>query len=117
MRIRDWSSDVCSSDLLQTYAIPSRVAFDVRNGSFRLAQRPSAAHPGRRVVHVGHILAYPVVQLGFQVIAFFPGADVLALYYLDVVRQTADHEDIRQLRTQLVEIGRATCRERVCEYV
>src|SRR3546814_13149947 len=89
MRIRDWSSDVCSSDLLQTYAIPSRVAFDVRNGSFRLAQRSSAAHPGRRVVHLGHILAYPVVQLGFQEIGRASGREgVCQCVYISVVAVT-----------------------------
>src|SRR3546814_1514553 len=77
MRISDWSSDVCSSDLIAV--------------SFNRA----------RLLHVGGIAAE---RNGDEVdVHFDRDADQLAVA-------------IGQLARRL-EIGRASCRERVCQYV
>src|SRR3546814_9231095 len=72
MRISDWSSDVCSSDLMAVRA-------NKQNGT-GLALVPRAVNP----------------------------------LYRDVVAATTPAQGIEQ---QFVEIGRASCRERVCQYV
>src|SRR3546814_4729509 len=76
MRISDWSSDVCSSDLLPG------LTRDRHYGEGRLGGRP-----------------YIVVDTG----GFEPVAKDGIL--LEMARQTEQ------------EIGRASCRERVCQYV
>src|SRR3546814_16636693 len=72
MRISDWSSDVCSSDLERTQV---------------LLHRPDRVHP---VVDKKHLTA-----------AFDLAQDRLA----------------DQARAVGTEIGRASCRDRVCQYV
>src|SRR3546814_6842074 len=72
MRISDWSSDVCSSDLEQL-------------------------GPGRRA---GHLAA---------------GADSAAVLDLRPPDRRAQHQ--AGLGMMNMEIGRASCRERVCQYV
>src|SRR3546814_10747293 len=77
MRISDWSSDVCSSDLLLRERVERRV----------LEQRPPCA----AIECVVRLRRLPVA--GFLV----------------SVRCAQ--------RRPLIEIGRASCRERVCQYV
>src|SRR3546814_1129337 len=82
MRISDWSSDVCSSDLLELGQIE--------------------AVEGRRVAaqHLGRLVGGDVVEhLGDLVL----GVGVAA-FVVGVVAAPN-------------EIGRASCRERVCQYV
>src|SRR3546814_20986936 len=76
MRISDWSSDVCSSDLFASHFAPD--AMDEALALYRRDFRPSAR------------LQQPYAMLG-----------------LNVVAADSDAE----------EIGRASCRERVCQYV
>src|SRR3546814_2942089 len=85
MRISDWSSDVCSSDL------------DVAAHEADLAVRLLGKRPTARLVDVG-------------------GEDMRALArqfqhrcLADTRRRAGDDGDL--------EIGRASCRERVCQYV
>src|SRR3546814_9795742 len=88
MRISDWSSDVCSSDLLRVIggqcAAPNDDhfgprAFEMGMRTRRLAGNPAAAAIGKRDA---------AVERGRQL-----------------------QRDMRS------EIGRAACRERVCQYV
>src|SRR3546814_5913081 len=80
MRIRDWSSDVCSADL---------AAVDMDDVASLVRVGAQLAHD-LRIVAVGH------------------EADVLA------VRLQGDRQ--AQFRRDL-QIGRASCRERVCRHV
>src|SRR3546814_1475068 len=81
MRISDWSSDVCSSDLLPEYK-----ATRARAGSFMsLAQNPDYA---------AEVTLQPLARYELDAAILF--SDIL----------TVPHE-----------IGRASCRERVCQYV
>src|SRR3546814_7753429 len=89
MRISDWSSDVCSSDLDSDGYNPQTV---VRSPEPLLS--PSWSPDGRK-------LAYVSSEKGNS-----------SIYIQDITTgsRTAD----RQLSAQ---IGRASCRERVCQYV
>src|SRR3546814_1831327 len=79
LRISDWSSDVCSSDLLG-------------------AQR--------------HIPARDLMQIALEALQLFPqsaaGNGDADLFGLVVLQPLLDGRD---------KIGRASCRERVCQYV
>src|SRR3546814_1258146 len=75
MRISDWSSDVCSSDL-------------------RAAGQPGAATPGPG----------GAARPGYRLAGAAPAAAPARLAG-------------RALRSLQPEIGRASCRERVCQYV
>src|SRR3546814_12187224 len=99
MRISDWSSDVCSSDLL------------------KIADRPC--------------------QLGFQRMLITRGFDKLAgaetlilLHRLEALARAMRQTLRREFQTSIVklrlrhrhraaveQIGRASCRERVCQYL
>src|SRR3546814_1183665 len=84
LRISDWSSDVCSSDLAQ------------RPGELRQAE--ALARPRR-----------PALQ---QVLL----AGARLRLHLGFVALPVDR-DARRHRPALLELGRASCRERVCRYV
>src|SRR3546814_2647198 len=91
MRISDWSSDVCSSDL----AIQTRRTALCANPRTRDAvptRRPALGRTDR-------------LRPG-------PGAKLAA----DGVRRATDHRRAVE-RSGLAEIGRASCRERVCQSV
>src|SRR3546814_7533681 len=94
MRISDWSSDVCSSDLLRI----GKVAGDpAANKCRRIDQRENIHCRGGRV-------AEPT------------GIERSARQHPH--RAQFEHEFVRIVqRGQSEEIGRASCRERVCQYV
>src|SRR3546814_6392605 len=87
MRISDWSSDVCSSDLVDAYA-----AVDPRR----------ACIPGR-LPGIG----FP---LGCDPVSFGPVAT-------PVVQVEPARLQFALLVPNHGKIGRASCRERVCQYV
>src|SRR3546814_9942870 len=106
MRISDWSSDVCSSDLVRRREIGRLREFRIEPVDERLAI--AVEHPEREPQRP-HILAAQRLLVteseGFH----------------RVHRQLADVE-LQKLpfgETTVVEreIGRASCRERVCQYV
>src|SRR3546814_8854135 len=79
MRISDWSSDVCSSDLAERKSRPPPLALcPIRHMFFRMLERADRRHD------VGHQRLFAAAM-----------AEILA-----------DRQ-----------IGRASCRERVCQYV
>src|SRR3546814_15229984 len=87
MRISDWSSDVCSSDLAG-----NPVPFGVIQALGHVAA--DVAGRDRQTVELAHRVV---------------------LDPLHPVAQTADRRVVRERRIE--EIGRASCRERVCQYV
>src|SRR3546814_19501593 len=93
MRISDWSSDVCSSDLRHAQRLRrSERGLDVEQAeSFRFARRPLDA------ARIGDPRAEHLVA------AAEPDDQAAA-------------PDMR-LEVDVPEIGRASCRERVCQYV
>src|SRR3546814_16830527 len=115
MRISDWSSDVCSSDLFGEFArAKGSEAFSIEPlgppilqraahfaGLFPPARQPpiikSTRNPGNRIKRP--LIRQPPKQAKLQGKARLP---------LPAGRRLAG---------LVIEIGRATCRERVCQYV
>src|SRR3546814_18540996 len=97
MRISDWSSDVCSSDLpRESRAASPDARWLARNSRKRLHQ---------------------AVEEGAPVGAAEPGVGKAL-----GMRHEAEHGlglvvDAGDIAQRAVEIGRASCRERVCQYV
>src|SRR3546814_11235673 len=109
MRISDWSSDVCSSDLLRQiidktrFAISSEETRYYLNGIFVHVSEEGGQPVLRAAATDGHRLArVPVPQP--QGAAGMP----------DVI---VPRKCVAELRKLVDEIGRASGRERVCQYV
>src|SRR3546814_19717206 len=99
MRISDWSSDVCSSDLI-------RIAFGAgarRNDFF--AGSPTGDVDRRR----DNLFAYGELLIPITE----PAQDIVALHRLSLTGalRFADYSDARG------QIGSASCRARGCQYV
>src|SRR3546814_1305999 len=93
MRISDWSSDVCSSDLI-AQDLEARAA-DLRT----MIALAAASAPANDVVSVG---SGPAARA-----AIAWGAKVSATF----------RARVWWIADTISEIGRASCRERVCKYV
>src|SRR3546814_2043124 len=85
MRISDWSSDVCSSDL----------------------------HAHQIVGDTQCLLAF----VGNRQVRHCRGMARERLGAAEADRELRDLERVEEAETLLLEIGRASCRERVCQYV
>src|SRR3546814_15009063 len=96
MRISDWSSDVCSSDL-QTCRGKVHEPVAVAAAEHRRLERPAPGHPGREVGACPQDHAELRRDAAPEV----------------VVVLTAQ----RSRQDQTLEIGRASCRESGCQYV
>src|SRR3546814_8266621 len=102
MRISDWSSDVCSSDLLDVAVLHGDLDAETAELAFRLH------------LHVAEILRVQVARMRVErrehpVDRRFD--ELLVGDRLDVVGP----DPLEHVAEQ--EIGRASCRERVCQYV
>src|SRR3546814_16846121 len=96
MRISDWSSDVCSSDLVLLLDAERDRSADHHLGQLGLA--------GRRVGGADQLAAADHAD---------PVAD-----RLDLAQLVGDEDDGGALLLEPAhEIGRASCRARVCQYV
>src|SRR3546814_16381356 len=98
MRISDWSSDVCSSDLSQN--LPSHF------GELRMTPEDFGVRSD-----------YPAFNRHDANVAFLSH---LSRDYLDPLGVEFGLRAIRQSQGYMIaaeEIGRASCRERVCQYV
>src|SRR3546814_2754138 len=91
MRISDWSSDVCSSDL-------SSIPFHL------IRERPSMTTS--RAMSLKSAVSREDIQL-----------TPAQLGYFNARAQSKAHATVLDLFSRLAEIGRASCRERVCQYV
>src|SRR3546814_7084769 len=103
MRISDWSSDVCSSDLhaQPRQRLAQAVTFEPGDGSLGLDRRIDFLH-GAPVVAVGLAMDVPLRVQDARTLA----ESVFHVFGLE-----------RGLQRAHAEIGRASCRERVCQYV
>src|SRR3546814_2645611 len=99
MRISDWSSDVCSSDL----AVPGAA---VGPAHFEKAFQPHFGESGRQMID-------PVALT-----RLFAGQD-RQVAVQEIAEGQARSIDIPAVAVDEVhrQIGRASCRERVCQYV
>src|SRR3546814_11081607 len=102
MRISDWSSDVCSSDLIAS--LPDK-------------RRQYLAHPGivliRQQATKGTNIAYRIRHRRKQ----REGIDHFILPSLDQGHARHNTAAATQVRSWRHKIGRASCRERVWQYV
>src|SRR3546814_11854522 len=136
MRISDWSSDACSSDLLYR---PRRGRTPCRQPASRGAAQMHAEQAARVktdfVAHVSHELRTPLnAVIGFGEVLekqiFGPLGHPKYAEYARDIRESGQHllsliNDVLDLskieagRMELhrEEIGRASWRERVCKYV
>src|SRR3546814_6602628 len=133
MRISDWSSDVCSSDLVAVRQIFAHVlrATPAREETVSLWE-PDRTSPGERgprrctipthlwlvgLGHLGQALVWGLLSL--------PLRDDRRIILQDDQRIGIENEatsllvlgDDIERRKVRVEIGRASCRERECQYV
>src|SRR3546814_15240607 len=132
MRIRDWSSDVCSSDLLTVEAdsalVQLSLAFQISDAVVGGQQIDVLALPQGADQFV--LLPTQCVPVGEAPAPFDAGEAASPLAVADRLhradqglrRHTAyidagPSDDARAAEGDRGEIGRASCRERVCQYV
>src|SRR3546814_21194691 len=138
MRISDWSSDVCSSDLVE-HTDPALVAFEIDTGWVAAAGHDPIAtlkrYPGRfRLIHMKDIASETVPNYAFKQMPAIPGQGVLdwtALlpaakaagvtgWYVEQEgpfagpRLDALPANYAHLATLAASIGNASCRARGC---
>src|SRR3546814_15008397 len=106
MRISDWSSDVCSSDLIDWRALPDE----------RSLIELEAAAAACFSVHPDHLCALPGTEIGLRLLGdVLPGK---AFHLTPSYRTHAEmFIDSTPITFDDLAIGRASCRERVCQYV
>src|SRR3546814_13213099 len=110
MRISDWSSDVCSSDLSVSPPPPLSCADLIRASIYHAAR--SSVSPRR----TGLRIQEPPDQEALHVTAAIGNQIDDHTPLLDAIDQPVGlEEDLAKLGD--AEIGRASCRERVCQYV
>src|SRR3546814_16221359 len=100
MRISDWSSDVCSSDL---------EAMLPEYGELGLIKQPT----GGGIATAAPSNAYPTIDGDWMLIA--ANSEPLFAKLARLMEAPEMIDDPRFIGN--AEIGRASCRERVCQYV
>src|SRR3546814_9660054 len=110
MRISDWSSDVCSSDLAlglarDLHAHPPRRHFLEQNAQLQLGE--ARADAAVNAVAEGQVAA-GILAVKFQGVAIVEHA-------LVAVRRNIPEDELVALFN--LKIGRASCRARVCQSV
>src|SRR3546814_19728467 len=106
MRISDWSSDVCSSDLRCAVALAHMIERAGLVGVGSMCRRPVHGADGLIAV-VDRLDQVPPRQTRMHLF----GVKGAAIPYL-----TAFAHRIASIDSQAYEIGRASCRDRVCKY-
>src|SRR3546814_11333232 len=129
MRISDWSSDVCSSDLLTVIALIGiilLIGIVQKNGimmiDFALTAERSHGLPPKEAIYQACLLRFRPIMMT-TICALLSGLPLM-------LSQGAGSELRRplgfamvgglilsQALTRFTKIGRASCRERVCKYV
>src|SRR3546814_13089320 len=113
MRISDWSSDVCSSDLVNARRITNVGTFRAYMNAY-LKDRGDMADGMFLVVRQ---LAPTETGLPLEIYAYT--ANTSWAVHEDVQGDTFDHRIaiLPEFGLRLFQIGIASCRERVCQYV
>src|SRR3546814_10342768 len=99
MRISDWSSDVCSSDLQELADhIPAVCGMTIRDRA--------------DMVYIEHAVGHRAASVNSGLGARIPIGNTASGRAYAAALSAADREQILA-----AQIGRASCRERVCQYV
>src|SRR3546814_16615734 len=116
MRISDWSSDVCSSDLVLecVLARSRREPWEVERLADLLDRRPDLVIEAAGQGPVREMAA-AVLAAGCDLMLFSAGALADPATEAELAKAVAKPGAGRMLLTP-GEIGRASCRERVCQY-
>src|SRR3546814_8887388 len=101
MRIRDWSSDVCSSDLLELLK-PELLLEEAKIES-------------TLVIYGSARIPEPDIADGLEAAATDDAARTIARRLKAKAKYYDEARRLARLASQ--ELGRAACRERVCQYV
>src|SRR3546814_14161106 len=116
MRISDWSSDVCSSDLR---ALHHRRLFRATHLHHHKSRTPTAwaAYSFSAWEGVAEAAFMPIFLLGVSLagVVYIDFAIFIFLAWM-IIRNVMGHAGI-ELHPAGWEIGRASCREGVCQYV
>src|SRR3546814_20720061 len=113
MRISDWSSDVCSSDLLK-----KRISENTLNGALKRMgyQERLTGHGIRGTMSTAlNEIGYPKVWVDAQLSHVDPNKVSATYNHAEYVEQR--RRMMQDWADRLDQIGRASCRERVCQYV
>src|SRR3546814_16954460 len=118
MRISDWSSDVCSSDLIKNVdEADLAIHTIVKAVSFKPVNEQDNAH---QCDHEDNAPAY-IRQSGKRRAAAEKGCNRTAGRFVDSHMRFGKYKSgstgFLSLRISKCKIGRASCRERVCQYV
>src|SRR3546814_15932979 len=121
MRISDWSSDVCSSDLGAASWLAEFGLVEGQGKSYSARTRANAAAADGTVLFGNHL------STGSALTERYCKDFGKPILRLPISGEEADIEDAacpladwlhgRAINVLNVEIGRASCRERVCQYV
>src|SRR3546814_6261425 len=113
MRISDWSSDVCSSDLMKTPSLFFlRLPILAMKYLHKFRAMPLFRKSKRRCRLDHYLIAAPSNPV-YRIVFLTKFRSSLVSRSNKQVRGSAASEDLPARR----EIGRASCRERVCQYV
>src|SRR3546814_12023328 len=117
MRISDWSSDVCSSDLCR-YCMAEKMTFLPRDQILTLEEIAIIADRfiARGVRKIRLSGGEPLVRRDFGELVRRIGRH-LKSGTLQELTLTTNGTQLAHHAEMLAELGRASCRERVCQYV
>src|SRR3546814_11412501 len=117
MRISDWSSDVCSSDLVKSIE--------------KLIRQSAESLDREKVTHLRSVKGIGLVTAA-SVMAYLPELGEVGRHQIAALAGIAPYNDdsgthkgkryisggrFAARRALYMEIGKASCRERVCQYV
>src|SRR3546814_14053482 len=112
MRISDWSSDVCSSDLASCQAPPfAQPPPSARKCRFRLPHRSPTWSVEKRPASDSTTFALRWPELRLTTLR----GQISCKSFCFAVPDRPDSPGTETI-AEIVQIGRASCRERVCQY-
>src|SRR3546814_18369875 len=109
MRISDWSSDVCSSDLLTRFTAGSETVYSIEP-----AHHPMASYYRNIIAH--HFLDRAMIELALFELRDADSRDATEAFWAKVDR-LRDLFTFEFFYPRRAEIGRESCMERVCQSV
>src|SRR3546814_2767504 len=104
MRISDWSADVCSSDLTRVEQMGADMRLDQMDAA--VWDRAFQINTRGTMLMIKHAAPHMIANGGGSIINTSTG-----------VALTGDIFNPAYSSSKAAEIGRASCRERVCQYV